>query len=190
MTTSEPTTKTCSRCGATFTGTIFLCEKCDAKSEGEYGVKFNEPTTGEIVRALRCVADDTECKDCRYKYPVGNVILCDHEQMNGNAADRLESQEQTIAGMKEFHEKCCSEMARAHVEEVTALTARAEQAEAREKAAIERMRGSCQFCIGYEREENEYPCNTCYNARTFEPDDIPRTQNWEYSGQPQEGNGK
>ena len=57
----------------------------------------NEPTTGEIVRALRCVAEATECKDCRYKYPVGNVILCDHEQMNGNAADRLESQEATIA---------------------------------------------------------------------------------------------
>ena len=57
----------------------------------------NEPTTGEIVRALICVAEATECKDCRYKYPVGNVILCDHEQMNGDAADRLESQEQKIA---------------------------------------------------------------------------------------------
>ena len=56
----------------------------------------SEPTT-EIVRALRCVADNAECKDCRYKYPVGNVILCDHEQMNGNAADRLESQERAIA---------------------------------------------------------------------------------------------
>ena len=60
----------------------------------------NEPTTGEIVRALRCVADATECKDCRYKYPVGNVILCDHEQMNGNAADRLEQQEQRITELE------------------------------------------------------------------------------------------
>ena len=56
----------------------------------------SEPTTGEIVRALRCIADNAECKDCRYKYPVGNVILCDHEQMNENAADRLESQEQKL----------------------------------------------------------------------------------------------
>ena len=56
----------------------------------------NEPTTGEIVRVLRCIADDIECKDCRYKYPVGNAILCDHEQMNGNAADRLESQEKKL----------------------------------------------------------------------------------------------
>ena len=81
----------------------------------------NEPTTGEIVRALRCVAEATECKDCRYKYPVGNVIRCDHEQMNGNAADRLESQERTIA----------------------ALTARAESAEKLAAAAIadiERLR--------------------------------------------------
>ena len=62
----------------------------------ENGIKTNEPTTVEIVRALRCVAEATECKDCRYKYPVGNVILCDHEQMNGNAADRLESQEQKM----------------------------------------------------------------------------------------------
>ena len=75
----------------------------------------NEPTTGEIVRALRCVAEATECKDCRYKYPVGNVILCDHEQMNGNAADRLESQEHTIA----------------------ALTARAESAERERDAAFD-----------------------------------------------------
>lgn len=59
----------------------------------------SDPTTGEIVRALRCVADATECKDCRYKYPVGNVILCDHEQMNGNAADCLESQERAIAAL-------------------------------------------------------------------------------------------
>ena len=59
----------------------------------------NEPTTGEIVRAFRCVAEATECKDCRYKYPVGNVILCDHEQMNGNAADRLESQERELSGI-------------------------------------------------------------------------------------------
>ena len=56
----------------------------------------SDPTTGEIVRALRCIADNVECKDCRYKYPVGNVILCDHEQMNENAADRLESQEREI----------------------------------------------------------------------------------------------
>ena len=196
MTTSEPTTHEfasyeCQECG--FSGDVEIvnktvtCPECGTVNDvwllGETPPPNHreEPTTGEIVRALRCIADDIECKDCRYKYPVGNVILCDHEQMNRNAADRLESQEQTI-------EQLNTELA-GNVEEFTELTARAEQAEAREKAAIERMRGSCQFCIGYEREENEYPCNTCYNARTFEPDDIPRTQNWEYSGLPQEGEG-
>lgn len=147
----------------------------------------NEPTTVEIVRALRSCyeSDDIECYECPCNAN-GGIELCRMDKL----ADRLESQEQTIAGMKEFHEKCCGEMARAHVEEVTALTARAEQAEAREKAIIESLRDRCEFCIGYELEESDDPCSTCYNARTFEPDDIPRTKNWTWSGLPQEGEGK
>jgi hypothetical protein len=122
---------------------------------------MSEPTTGEIVRALR-VCEVGRCIDCNLdeKYPCENLKTC--------AADHLESQEQTIA----------------------ALTARAEQAEAREKAIIESLRDRCEFCIGYELEESDDPCNTCYNARTFEPDDIPRTKNWTYRGQPQDGEGK
>ena len=81
----------------------------------------SEPTTGEIVRALRCVAEATECKDCRYKYPVGNVILCDHEQMNGNAADRLESQEE--------EKKISRYLIEMQSNVITELTARAESAE-------------------------------------------------------------
>ena len=50
--------------------------------------------------------------------------------------------------------------------------------------------GYCQFCGGYDREEDEEPCNTCTNARTFEPDDVERTDNWEYRGLPQDGEGK
>ena len=103
-------------CWKTSDETYYLeCESCgyktkehktvaDAETEWDKRngapMTTNEPTTGEIVRALRCIADDIECKDCRYKYPVGNAILCDHEQMNGNAADRLESQEKTIATMR------------------------------------------------------------------------------------------
>ena len=68
----------------------------------------SEPTTGEIVRALRCSADDDSfCKKCQYGYALAHAFLCDRGRMNGNAADRLESQEATIS----------------------ALTARAEQAE-------------------------------------------------------------
>lgn len=74
----------------------------------------NEPSTGEIVRALRCDGDANNCVDCRYATYDTATILCDQEQNVRDAADRLESQEQTIA----------------------ALTARAEQAEEREKAAV------------------------------------------------------
>ena len=95
----------------------------------------NEPTTGEIVRALRCVADATECKDCRYKYPVGNVILCDHEQMNGNAADRLESQEHEIEELKADAFVNALENA----ERIAELTARAESAECERDAAIKAL---------------------------------------------------
>ena len=95
----------------------------------------SEPTTGDVVRALRCMADDTECKDCRYKYPVGNVILCDHEQMNENAADRLESQERDLERFRAFHERYAEQTSKKYVEDICALTARAEQAE-RERDAF------------------------------------------------------
>ena len=96
----------------------------------------SEPTTGEIVRALRCVADDTECKECRYKYPVGNVILCDHEQMNGNAADHLESQEREIETLRAFHERYAEQTSKQYVVAVCGLTARAEQAEKERDALV------------------------------------------------------
>ena len=123
----------------------------------------SEPTTGEIVRALRCIADNAECKDCRYKYPVGNVILCDHEQMNENAADRLESQEQTIA----------------------ALTARAEQAEKERDAlisSIERLRTKkIELCSICEFEDLIACChkNHCDGYQLFK-----------WRGLPQDGEGK
>ena len=123
----------------------------------------NEPTTGEIVRALRCVAEATECKDCRYKYPVGNVILCDHEQMNGNAADRLESQDRTIA----------------------ALTARAESAERERDAAIKDIHKSCSTCA-YEMEDG-----SCYERVWGKCSNGGRNYYWRWRGlQPQEGEGK
>lgn len=111
--TNEPTKKTCTRCGKTFTGTIYLCTECDSeleKREGEYGVKFNEPTTGEIVRALR--------EDCS---------LLDDNTDKFAAADRLESQ------AKE------NEISRHLIEMqsnvITELTARAESAERERDAA-------------------------------------------------------
>ena len=90
--TNNPTTKTCSRCGKTFTGTIYLCAECEAeleKREGEYGVKINEPTTGEIVRALRNCEGGC-CSRCGYD--VKNSCA----NLQSTSADRLESQEREL----------------------------------------------------------------------------------------------
>ena len=125
-------------------------------SEPTTAKDVNVPTTGEIVRALRCIADNAECKDCRYKYPVGNVILCDHEQMNENAADRLESQEREIVGLTELNKaeyvlykseidayRIASESLKLtilrYMDMTQTLTARAEQAERERDAAIKEL---------------------------------------------------
>ena len=139
----------------------------------------NEPTTGEIVRALRCVADDTECKDCRYKYPVGNVILCDHEQMNENAADRLESQERDLETLRAFHERYAEQTSKQYVVAVCGLTARAEQAERERDAAVADLdvlkdSGFCTSCIG---------CNAPHSEA------ITYCTDWTRHGQPQDGEG-
>ena len=143
----------------------------------------NEPTTGEIVRALRCVAEATECKDCRYKYPVGNVILCDHEQMNGNAADRLESQERKITEIENFHK----EMLKDHKAQVAELTARAESAERERDAAIAEFE---EYMLGNE----DIPCKYCANHST-DKKCFPYTKSCEpkynkWRGMPQDGEGK
>ena len=84
----------------------------------------SEPTTGEIVRALREVVSDPMfriheiAKRCRV------------------AADRLESQERELSGLsgkleklREFHERYAEQTSTKYVNDILALTARAEQAE-------------------------------------------------------------
>ena len=132
----------------------------------------NEPTTGEIVRALRYCADvNSICGDaCPAHLDEAGCRMV----LMRNAADLLEGYKRVVVDKDR---------------EIATLTARAESAEAREKAIVENLRDRCEFCIGYELEENDEPCNTCYNARTFEPDDIPRTKNWTWRGVPQGGEG-
>lgn len=132
----------------------------------------SEPTTGEIARALRfCYeSEEIECYECPCRVS-GGVYLCHMDKL----ADRLESQEQTIAGMKEFHEKCCGEMARAHVEEVTALTARAEQAEKQRDEAWDALDKRCEECF-YSYDPKDETCIECAIGV--------------WRGLPQEGEGK
>ena len=169
----------------------------------------SEPTTGEIVRALRfCYeSEEIECYECPCRVS-GGAYLCHMDKL----ADRLESQEQKLEllnggdfdvidipaalayleSVEEIlpHASALIDLIQSLKGTAIELTARAEQAEAREKAAVADMHGYCNFCGGYDREEDEEPCNTCTNARTFEPDDVERTDNWEYRGQPQDGEGK
>lgn len=82
----------------------------------------NEPTTGEIVRDLRRCFNEKSfgCADCACR--ISSVEhFCDYDKI----ADRLESQEQKIAEIENFHK----EMLKDHKAQVAALTARAEQAE-------------------------------------------------------------
>lgn len=146
----------------------------------------SEPTTGEVVRALRCVADDTECKDCRYKYPVGNVILCDHEQMNGNAADRLESQEREIAELTASRDRMTDAVAELTMK-VGELTARAEQAERERDAAV----ADCERLLFASRD-----MRTCYLCKFVSTDGKCNRKGVgagckpKYRGLPQDGEGK
>ena len=179
----------------------------------------SEPTTGEIVRALRCIADNAECKDCRYKYPVGNVILCDHEQMNENAADRLESQEQKLEllnggdfdvidipaalayleSVEEIlpHASALIDLIQSLKGTAIELTARAEQAELERDAAVVDMKS----IVDAVREE--YSDGTCCFACKYDfdtscdeygccPGECPGFESndcFEWRGLPQDGEG-
>lgn len=136
----------------------------------EKPMKRNEPTTGEIIELLR---------------EFGDVYFGETEIDNDMIADRLERQEQTIAELGDLIEKCNERLINQdglYGVQIAALTARAEQAEAERDAAIADMEGYCQFCAWYECEETDPPCNTCFNTRTFESDDINRAKNWKYRG--------
>lgn len=157
----------------------------------------NEPTTGEIVNDLRqCSTHFCEEKCNRY-YTLERGNNCAYTMMS-DAADRLESQAKQIAELtaaiktqSDLCRECASLTVIEQKAEIDALTARAESAERERDAAITDMQDNCQYCVGYEREADEPPCSTCYNARTFELNDVQRTKNWKWRGlQPQDGGGK
>lgn len=123
----------------------------------------SEPTTGELIEALRCDGVIKPCEGCFFAFQIENcsAMGCRTDDMFGLAADRLESQEQTIA----------------------ALTARAEQAEAREKAAVKDL-----AIYG----KNAHTCkhsNDCQSTDTTH-ESCHDCELWAYRGQPQDGDGE
>ena len=154
----------------------------------------NEPTTGEIVRALRSVVDVENCNDgvcfSNLKY-LRTVIY--------NAADRLESQERSIEEAAKLNEKQANAIAELHEQiaekndeiqmacdgaedTIKTLTARAESAERERDAFIDKIRGRCAECKHEHLYSYVEPCESCHNANGH--------PNWEWRGLPQEGEGK
>jgi len=138
----------------------------------------SEPTTGEIVRALREVVSDPMfriheiAKRCRV------------------AADRLESQERELSGIsveleqyKKWHDESIATATNNIVElehQIADLTARAEQAEKERDAAVADLdalkdSGFCNSCVG---------CNAPHS------ESITYCTDWKRRGLPQEGERK
>ena len=75
------------------------------KGEGEFGVKFNEPTTAEIIRVARfCLSPEKKgCKGCpRFTEKcigVWGAIEC-KDQLHSDLIARLESQQNEITFLK------------------------------------------------------------------------------------------
>lgn len=97
----------------------------------------SEPTTGELIEALRCDGVIKPCEGCFFAFQIENCAAmgCRTDDMFGLAADRLESQERKIAEIENFHK----EMLKDHKAQIAALTARAEQAERERDAAIKAL---------------------------------------------------
>ena len=62
-------------------------------------MKQTEPTTAEIVKALRCY-EANDCDDCRYKMEFARFVACDVCEIRGIAADRLEQQDAEITRLR------------------------------------------------------------------------------------------
>lgn len=131
----------------------------------------SEPTTGEIVRALRfCYeSEEIECYECPCRVS-GGAYLCHMDKL----ADRLESQERELLQKTEELEEMQEAATVLHSANEThwtyikELTARAENAERERDAAVEHVHDaifgtnhSCFYCTM----EN---CDGCTNSTVKE----------------------
>jgi len=121
----------------------------------------SDPTTEQIVQALRYCADvNSICGDA---CPAHIDEAGCRTVLMQNAADRLESQEQTIS----------------------ALTARAEQAEKERDKAMADLFGFCSRCKHDGCKLENEPCKSCMKDYPMK-----QLQNWTWRGLPQEGERK
>ena len=164
----------------------------------------NEPTTGEIVRALRCCADvNSICGDA---CPAHLDEAGCRTVLMQNAADCLESQERSIEEAAKLNEKQANAIAELHEQiaeqndeiqmardgiddTVKILTARAEQAEKERDAAI--------AVIGIQaeklKESHVVLCNICEFEDMIgcvHKSHCDGYQLFKYRGLPQDGEGK
>ena len=133
----------------------------------------SEPTTGTIVGYMRMFAGYGE-----------HVNILNKADWLLLAADRLESQERDLETLRAFHERYAEQTSKQYVVAVCGLTARAEQAEAREKAAVNNAvravfydtsngkrgllvdAGICDYCQSDKGERIK--CKSCFENGNFE----------------------
>ena len=150
-------------------------------NEGEYGVKFNEPTT-EIVEEITnqsTTNDIIVVLKMIVQYLESFTMDKMSRDVMSAAADRLESQEE--------EKKISRYLIEMQSNVITELTARAESAEKERDAAIadlQKFRGrKCDGCF-YAMKENKSalsPCRDCQSPISNYGD------GWKWRGQPQEG---
>ena len=108
----------------------------------------SEPTTGELIEALRCDGVIKPCEGCFFAFQIENCAAmgCRTDDMFGLAADRLESQARELSGiagelekLKAFHERYAEQTSKKYVDDICALTARAEQAEQKNTDLINKI---------------------------------------------------
>jgi hypothetical protein len=144
----------------------------------------NEPSTGELIEALRCDGVIKPCEGCFFAFQIENCAAmgCRTDDMFGLAADRLESQERELSGItgelerfRAFHERYAEQTSKKYVEDICALTARAEQAE----ADVKKFAHTSHTCA--------YKANkTCFVADD-DHEHCAKCEQWKYRGLPQEG---
>ena len=145
---------------------------------------MNKEQAQEIITGLRlCSNEEYFCDTSCHGYGKDE---CRTDLMKG-AADRLESQEQTIAGkdveistLKEKVEVLENDAINYDMN-LSEMTARAESAERERDAFIDKIRGRCSECEYEPLTSIDEPCVSCHTKNGY--------PEWKWRGLPQDGGG-